>query len=86
MDNRSFLEKRIKAYDFALVEMNLYLDTHPQDKQALQLFYMYREKRDQLVEEYEKHFGPYVNTVTNVQGDRFTWICDPWPWDYCREA
>ncbi len=86
MDNRVAMMQRIKAYDFALVEMNLYLDTHPDDCQALALFKMYREKRSQLVEEYEALFGPYIVTVDNVQGDTFTWINDPWPWDYCKEA
>lgn len=86
MDNRKAIVERIKAYDFAMIEMNLYLDTHPQDKQALCLFQMYNEKRQLLVNEYEKHFGEFITTVNDVQGDRFTWICDPWPWDYCKEA
>ncbi len=86
MDNRTAMLQRIKAYDFAMLEMNLYLDTHPEDCQALALFKMYREKRMQLIAEYEALFGPYINTVDDVQGDSFAWICDPWPWDYCREA
>ena len=86
MDNRKAIKDRIKAYDFAILEMNLFLDTHPHDAQAFSLFKLYKEKRDQLIVEYEKCFGPYVNTINDVQGDTFTWICDPWPWDYGKEA
>ncbi len=86
MDNRARLKKQICAYDFAIVEVNLYLDTHPCDKAALCLLQMYLEKREILIENYESQFGPYVQTVKDVQGDAFTWICDPWPWEYCREA
>lgn len=86
MDNRATMMHRIKAYDFAIVEMNLFLDTHPNDCEALTLFKMYQDKRCQLISEYEAMFGPYIETVNDVQGDAFTWICDPWPWDYCKEA
>lgn len=86
MDNRAALKDRIHAYDFAIIEMNLYLDTHPSDEEALCLFHMYQEKREQLVCAYESQFGPYISNVNDVQGDQFTWIRDPWPWDYCKEA
>lgn len=86
MDNRAAVINRIKAYDFAIVEMNLFLDTHPDDCRALELFKAYIEKRNQLVAEYEAAYGPYVQTVTDVEGDKFSWICNPWPWDYCKEA
>ena len=86
MDNRTTILQRIKAYDFAIVDMNLYLDTHPDDHQAIQLFNLYKEKRCQLIAEYEAIFGPYINTVKDVQGDTFTWINNPWPWDYCKEV
>lgn len=86
MDNRTAVLHRIKAYDFAIVEMNLYLDTHPEDPQALALLKLYVEKRCQLIGEYEAAFGPYVNTVDDVQGNTFTWVKDPWPWDFCKEA
>ena len=85
MDNRTSLLRRIQAYDFAIVEMNLFLDTHPTDAQGIALFHMYQDKRNQLIATYEAQYGPYINTVDNVKGNNFTWISDPWPWDYCKE-
>ncbi|MBE6756973.1 MAG: spore coat protein CotJB [Ruminococcaceae bacterium] len=76
------LRRRIAAYDFALVEMNLYLDTHPCDKEALELMYAYRRKRAELVEVYEQHFGPYEVTARKVENpDRWSWVDAPWPWE-----
>lgn len=76
------LRRRIAAYDFALVEMNLYLDTHPDDKEALALMYAYRRKRAELVETYEAQFGPYENTAQSVNNpDRWSWVDSPWPWE-----
>ena len=86
MDNRDTLLQRIRAYDFAIVEMNLFLDTHPTDEQALCLFHMYQEKREQLISAYEASFGPYINTVNDVKGDTFTWISDPWPWEFSKKV
>ena len=76
------LRRRIAAYDFALVEMNLYLDTHPCDKEALELMYAYRRKREELAETYEQHFGPYEITARDVENpDRWSWVDAPWPWE-----
>ena len=85
MDNRTSLLRRIQAYDFAIVEMNLFLDTHPTDAQGIALFHMYQEKRNQLIAAYETQYGPYINTVNDVKGNNFTWISDPWPWEFCKE-
>ena len=77
------LKRRIAAYDFALVEMNLYLDTHPCDKEALELMYAYRRKRAELIELYESCFGVYENMAASVKNTEYwSWVNDPWPWDF----
>ncbi len=76
------LRRRIAAYDFALVEMNLYLDTHPADCEALELMYAYRRKRDELVAAYEQQFGAYEIMARDVENrERWSWIDTPWPWE-----
>ncbi len=80
--NARQMRERIKAYDFAKVEMKLYLDTHPDEQGALELFKLYGKKREELVETYERYFGPYICTADDVCGDRWTWTDDPWPWEF----
>lgn len=82
---RGCLQKSLAAYDFALLEMNLYLDTHPQDTEALELVQVYRQKRAELIDLYESRYGAYVVTPADVEGTSWTWVNDPWPWDYAEK-
>ena len=70
---------KIMAYAFALNDLNLYLDLHPDNKEAYQLFKKYAEERRELVKSYTKMYGPL--TVTKTSGSKFNWIDSPWPWD-----
>lgn len=84
MDDRMCLVKRIHAVDFALLEVGLFLDTHPCNADALQKRTEYRCMREALVATYEEQFGPYVVTAADVPcGDRHTWVDGPWPWEVC---
>ena len=78
------VEKRIGAYQFALYDLGLYLDTHPCDQQAMQLREVYKTRLHQLIDEYEQHYGKYVNTMHDVDDSWKEWIMDPWPWDGMR--
>lgn len=64
--------------DFALVETNLYLDTHPTDENALKLHNTLVEKYRNLECMYESKFGP----ITAKSKSRFPWqyVEEPWPW------
>ena len=56
----SLLEE-IQAIDFVIVELNLYLDTHPDDFEAIKQFNDNAEKSMKLKIEFEKKFGPLMN-------------------------
>ena len=60
MTEKESLMKKISTYDFAIVELNLYLDTHPKDKEAHRKLEEYETKSRQLREEYEEKYGPIV--------------------------
>lgn len=84
MGDKMKWRKKIDAYDFAILEMGLYLDTHPDDEEAMKTRAAYMQKRCELIEEYEKCFGPYIVTQNDVTGDRWTWVDNLWPWDYMK--
>ena len=75
------VEKRISAYQFALYDLGLYLDSHPCDEKAMHLREVYKTRLCQLINEYEQHYGKYVATMADVEGNWNEWIKDPWPWD-----
>ena len=78
--------RRIASVDFALYELTLYLDTHPEDQNALRMREIYQNKRRELIAEYEAAFGPYVVTTDDVRGERWTLVDSNWQWVFGREG
>lgn len=70
---------RVMALSFAINDLNLYLDLHPDKKDIFILFKKYVEERENLSREYERTYGPLE--VTNSIGPKFEWIDSPWPWE-----
>ena len=75
--NKSKLLRRISSLGFSMHEHRLFLDTHPGDPQATELFNTCKKKYEAAKEEYEKQFGPL--TLNGYNSDE--WLKDPWPWD-----
>ncbi|HIR03141.1 MAG: spore coat protein CotJB [Acutalibacteraceae bacterium] len=83
MTEREMLMRKIAANDFAVVDLHLYLDTHPNNKQIAQKLDEYAAKSNMLKKEYEERFGPI--TPGEQGGNRWAWIANPWPWDKAGE-
>lgn len=77
--NGNNLLRAIQMYDFYLYELNLYLDTHPTDSQALALFKKYTALKKTAYETYIEKYGPI--TADQSSGDKFNWVDEPWPWE-----
>ena len=77
---REMLEE-IQAIEFVTLELNLYLDTHPDDERALREFNTYGKKLRKLVCQYEAMYGPLMNFGFSPSQYPFRWVEDPWPWD-----
>ena len=84
MNNREIMLKRLQICDFALNDAALYLDTRPDDQQALDFFGKYQALRARTLEEYTRHFGPI--THSDHTGGRWAWTDDPWPWHKSGEV
>ena len=80
MNQQKQLLNDIGMVDFTLVELTLYLDTHPQDTETLMTYSSLRDTYHSLTKEYARRFGPL--TFTQVTSDNYwTWISTPWPWE-----
>lgn len=73
------LLKKISTYQFAILDLQMFLDTHPNDLKSLGLIKEYREKLAPLVEEYEDKFGPLVKS--SAAANQWNWLKNPWPWN-----
>lgn len=79
-NDRDMLLYKIQMYNFAMKDMNLYLDIYPDDKKMLNNFQEYKKIYIELKSKYENIYGPLsVNDV--VSSSKWTWIDNPWPWD-----
>lgn len=74
------LLEEIQAIDFVLVELNLYLDTHQHDMEAIKQFNETAQLSMQLKVNFEKKFGPLMNFGRSYSN--YPWDVDdtPWPW------
>ena len=61
LTDREILLKKISAYQFAALDLQLFLNTHPNDKKVLEKMKEYRDKSLPYIEEYEKKLQYPVN-------------------------
>ena len=71
----------LQVLDFAIQELSLYLDTHRNDKEALELYRAYQDIYHKLMMEYENNNGAMAHGIPSDK-DRYAWLDDPWPWEY----
>ena len=85
MSEREKLLRRLSAAQFAAWEMHVYLDTHPDNAEALASYKKYSRRADELTAEYEQKYGP-LTTGDSLGSNSFDWINSPWPWETERVA
>ena len=70
----------LMALDFAIDELGLYLVTHSDDQEALQLYWSYIKLADEGRKKYQQMYGPLLQTDLTPENG-FVWLKDPWPWE-----
>lgn len=78
-NDREALLQDIGELSFAVLEMNLYLDGHPDNKEALKDYRKAVEELTRITEMYEEEFGP-LTAMGDGYADEFLWSRQPWPW------
>ena len=69
---------QIKCYNFAVIELGLYLDTHPDDAKAICLHNKYCKELKELKDAYQKVYGPLS---IYYPCNKWRWLEEPWPWE-----
>lgn len=75
---REEMINQIKALDFAIIDIGLYLDTHPEDQRALCMHREYAKQVKDLKDKYQKMYGPLT---IFFPCNKWRWIEEPWPWE-----
>ena len=72
----------LQVMAFVIQELALYLDTHREDKEALEMYQQYQRMYHDAMKEYTARCGP-LNHICPTEGP-YQWLDDPWPWEYAK--
>ena len=71
----------LQALEFVVLELGIYLDTHPEDAEAFAMFKQYTAMEKAAKAAYESKFGPITQSAA-ASGDSYRWLNGPWPWNF----
>lgn len=72
--------RRVQAAGFAAHEAALYLDSHPDDEEAMTYFNMQMTAAKEAARQFSAKYGPL--TMENAVGaNTWEWVKTPWPWE-----
>ena len=72
----------LQTMAFILQELALYLDTHKDDAEALELYRNLQKMNQKAKMVYEEKYGPLTH-LAHSNGE-YNWLNGPWPWEYMK--
>lgn len=72
----------LQALGFVVQELALYLDTHRDDQEALEVYRSFQKMFAEGRRIYEEACGPL--THMSQEDGPYRWLDDPWPWEYAK--
>ena len=76
----SQMQKELMSLYFVMVELELYLDGHPNSTEALARYRCVSAEYGELASRYQKLFGPILARNTGSETE-WKWVKEPWPWE-----
>ncbi len=82
MNQKQKALRKVQQYEFVVVELNEYLDTHPEDMQAVREMEKYVKLAKDAHDAYVKQYGcPLWVEEATAENGKWNWVSDPWPWE-----
>ncbi len=72
--------KYVQQYSFAVLEAQLYLDSHPDCTEALAYYNKYKKLCEEAKADYEATYGP-LTVDSDANDECWQWVKAPWPWE-----
>ncbi|AGK99335.1 spore coat protein CotJB [Clostridium pasteurianum] len=79
--SREELMNTIRELKFAALDLNLYLDTHPECKPALNDYNNITSDLKAVISVYESKYAPLTNFGGAESKYPWAWTNEPWPWE-----
>ena len=70
----------LQTIAFMIQELALYLDTHSDDAEALEVYRQMQKMYHDGIRVYEEKYGPLSHNAP--MNGPYCWLSDPWPWEY----
>jgi spore coat protein JB len=80
MNGETQLMREISIVDFVLVDLMLYLDTHPHDRSAMEHFNHYNRIKNRMERDFAMKFFPLTKDMAECDNE-WTWSKAPMPWE-----
>lgn len=80
MGNKEQLLNDIGIVSFVLIELGLYLDTHPFDRNAMEYFNHYNRIKQQMEKEFSMKYYPLTMDMAESSKE-WRWGAAPLPWE-----
>lgn len=71
----------LDSLDFASLDIKLYLDVNPNDKDMINLYNNYIKEANELRKQYELKYGPILCDSEVMNKYPWVWNNSPWPWE-----
>lgn len=71
----------LTADAFSALDLQLYIDTHPENTDAIAVYNETVRALQKKQAEYIKSHGPLFSFIDVSDEKRFNWIDSPWPWE-----
>ena len=79
---KEMLLKKINEVSFAVDDILLFLDTHPDCQEALDFYHKNVSARKEALAEYARLYGPLtIDTADDGCSRSWDWIRQPFPWE-----
>ncbi len=74
------MREELMSLYFVIVELELYLDGHPNNKDALARYRCAVDEYTALCAKFEAEYGP-IMARNNNSSNEWLWVKEPWPWE-----
>jgi len=81
MNEQAKMLTNLDSLSFAMVDLNLYLDVFPNDREKINLYNQYKKEKESILKDYESKYGPITTDSDNLNKSPWAWNNMPRPWD-----
>jgi hypothetical protein len=71
----------IDIFDFAMLDLGLYLDIYPNNQNIISLYNNIRDEKNKVMRQYEDNYGPLTLNSDALNTVPWSWNMNPWPWE-----